>query len=98
MSREQRAENWHTPDSLGDTQEVRPPGELLAGRPQPLELRRFSVRQREEGVSLNFYTRKHLSGIPAYGVTVAPEMAIKIAEQVILVATQVLTRKGRATP
>lgn|SRR3990167_3428777 len=95
MSRVKRLEQWHTPDTPGDRIPVKPPGELLVGRDQLVELRYFSIRQRETGVSLNFYSRKTNSGVPAYGITVTPEEMLRLCRKGIEVAEAVLQRQGK---
>jgi|SRR3990167_196108 len=95
MGRTKRIAQWHTPDTPGDMLLVKPPGELLVGRDQPVELRHFSVRRREAGVSLNFYSRKTNSGVPSYGITVTPEMARLIGESLVELGEQMTRQQGK---
>lgn len=95
MSRVKRIERWHTPDTPGDRIPVKPPGELLVGRDQPVELRHVSVRRRETGVSLNFYSRKTNSGVPSYGITVTPEMARLIGKKLVELGEHIGQQQGK---
>lgn len=95
MTRESRLEHWHTPDTPGDICPLQPPGKLLVGRKKPVKLEKYSVRQRETGVSVNFYSRKVLGGIPAYGITVEAEQAVEMAERVLALAKEVMRRQGK---